>query len=387
MATAGSDSRFDVVVVGAGPGGSAAAQALARAGRRVLVVERAQFPRPKVCGGCLSGLGLACLRLLLGRENELPGRASTGVTFVVGRLRLTCDPGGATWMAPRDELDSVLAQAAQGTGAEYRFGQPGTLELEHNRWTVVVAGERIQADLVLLASGLGGPLHKIGIAGRRVGAPMIAQQWIQPNETPLPQPGEVELHWLRGGYVGLATPKAGQCVVALATRTSILRGASAFDRLRELNPEASIMQALPADAPRRFDAHGTAGFPWSPARLGDRNLLLIGDAAGYAEPYSGEGIGQALRSGICAASAVAQGGDVVRNYEQLMSPSRRVFRRVRFVSGLLQWPGVHALARHWPFVPQRLLTGVVRHMHVGRKRGESFERGVRRALVMEAGSR
>jgi len=358
------ESEFDVVIVGAGPAGSAAAIELARNGRRVLVIERMHFPRPKVCGGCLSGLGAAYLRSLLGANTKLPGRPTRSVTFVAGRLRLTCHPDGATWMAARAELDQSLATTAQNEGAIYRFGTAAALQLENDQWCLRIGHERIRPPLVLLASGLGGLVQHVGIQGKNVGAPMIAQQWVQPADRPLPQLGEVELHWLRGGYVGLATPLPGECVVALAARVSSLQGISAFDRLRRLNPDAPIMKALSHDAPRRFSARGTAGFPWLPERLGDRNLLLVGDAAGYAEPYSGEGIGQALRSGACAAAAVLEDRDVLEGYSARMRSNRRTFWRARLVSRVLEFPGVHALASNCPVMPRELLTRLVARMHV-----------------------
>src|SRR5690606_14255071 len=110
--------------------------------------------------------------------------------------------------------------------------------------------------------------------------------------------------WLAGGYVGLASPRAGEVVVALAAKRS---GASragqvdetgrqgycprseapqnAFERLRVLNPDANLWTVLPADGPQRYQAHGSAGFPWKPPVLGRGNVLLVGDAAGYEEPY------------------------------------------------------------------------------------------------------
>ena len=360
------DTDRDVAIVGAGPAGSAAAIALARAGRRVVVVERHIFPREKVCGGCLSGTGTRRLHELLGPQQRAPGRPSTSITFVMGAYRLTCRPHGATWMVPRSELDACLAATAVEAGAEIRFGTPATLELEGERWVLRVGDEPIRAQTVLIAAGLSGLGRKIGIAGRPGARPMLAQQWVQPANAALPRVGEVELHWLRGGYIGLATPRAEQCVVALAADASDLAGQSAFERLRDLNPRAAIMGVLPPDAPRQFAARGTAGFPWLPTRLGDRNVLLVGDAAGYAEPYSGEGIGQALGSAACAARAILEGGDVCRTYTRLMSRSHRgVFWRTRLISRILQQSLVHTLVTRWPLVPDAWLTQLVARVHVG----------------------
>src|SRR5262245_54566169 len=97
------DSEFDVAIIGAGPAGSAAAIALARANQRVLLIDKRAFPRQKVCGGCLSGHALRGLRELLGGAAALPGVATREIRFVVGSHRFTCQPEGEAWLAPRAE--------------------------------------------------------------------------------------------------------------------------------------------------------------------------------------------------------------------------------------------------------------------------------------------
>jgi flavin-dependent dehydrogenase len=229
----------------------------------------------------------------------------------------------------------------------------------------VIGTESVRAQLVLLATGVAGLTRRVGIGGRAFRQSLIAQQWCQPASAPLPALGEVELHWLRGGYIGLATPKPNECVIALASGAPQTPGESAFELLRRLNPRAPLLEALPADAPRRFHARGTAGFPWLPERLTDRNLMLIGDAAGYAEPYSGAGISQAFASAACAASAILQSGQVAETYESLMRRvHQRVFWRTRLLSRLLQCELIHWLGEHWPLLPSGLLSRLVARVHV-----------------------
>jgi len=358
------DSNVDVVIVGAGPAGASAAITLARAGRRVVLIDKQQFPRDKVCGGCLSGPTLVALKALLGAGRSVPGVAGTRVTLVVGNQRATCESDGRTWLSPRAKLDACLNEAAADAGAQIAYGEPATFARGASGWDVLVRARRIHAPHVLIASGLGGLCRQVGIGGRDVSNPMLAQQWVQPAESPLPPLGAVELHWLRGGYLGLATPESGQCVVAMAVRAGAVAGGQAFAGLRGLNPRASIWDILPPDAPRRFGATGTAGFPWMPDRLGVDNVLLIGDAAGYPEPFTGAGIGQAISGAQCAASAVLDGGDVQTNYAVLMRSHRRQFRRTRLVSTVLN--GVVRVLP--PFGPtplvERFLSRCVERMHI-----------------------
>ncbi len=363
---------FDVAIIGAGPAGATAAIELARAARTVVVFEKKRFPRDKICGGCLSGPAVTCLQELLGNERRLPGPLvglpgipCRRISFVIGTSRLECNPSGATRITLRSELDACLTDIAQQEGAEVRYGQTAQLEFSDASWCVRVGSECIRADIILLAAGLGRQINKLGISAQRTGRRLIAQQWLQPTNIALPKLGEVELHWLRGGYVGLATPNQDQCVVALASEAVGRDGESAFERLRRLNPDAAIWSALPPDAPYRFHAMGTAGFPWLPNRLGIGNVLLIGDLAGYAEPYSGDGIAQAMSSARSAARAIMLGSDILAYYTSLIRRRhRRLVQRSRMLSRLLRTSMVHGLATRCRVLPENLLSRIVEYVHV-----------------------
>jgi flavin-dependent dehydrogenase len=357
--------QVDVAIIGAGPAGAAAAIELARAGRRPLVFEREVFPRTKVCGGCLSGSGSEVLAALANDPVRMPGIPERSVTFVMGAYRITCRPNGRSRMVLRSELDSFLADVAQREGALFRFGESAELVPDGARWAVEANGQRVVADWILLASGIGRPIMRLGITGQRRRRRLISQQWTQPVRDLLPAVGDVELHWLRGGYAGLATPHANACVVAIAAEAQDLRGESAWERLRRLNPRAPIVQAISEDAPHRFQSKGCAGFPWKPTRLSIANVLLIGDAAGYEEPYSGEGIGQAMRSGMLASRAILENNNVWEDYARSMRRQHRpVMRRTRWLSSILRTSIMHKLAERGTLLPQAALKGIVERVHI-----------------------
>ena len=181
----------------------------------------------------------------------------------------------------------------------------------------------------------------------------------------LPAPACIEMHWLRGGYVGLATLTADQCIVATAIEVSERSGENAWARLRRENPNAPVWSALAADAPRRYTAKGAAGFPWRPTCLGDQNTLLIGDAAGYEEPFTGEGMAQALGSAVWAARAVLGGGDILRQYTRFMRQHHRPATwRVPVLGRVLRHPLIHFLAAGPRVFPQRPLARLVEWVHV-----------------------
>jgi len=318
-----------------------------------------------VCGGCLSGPAAARFKQLVEPAGECPGMPGSQVSFVIGSYRLTCHPAGATWIVPRAEMDDCLAKTAEKAGAEIRYGCAATLDQGPGGWDVLVGPDRIQAAAVLIGSGLGTLPAKIGIRNTCSSRPMIAQQWTQPAASMRLPLGSVELHWLRGGYVGLARPRAGECVVAIACDASESLGESAFDRLRRMNPNAEVWDFLLPDAPRRYGSRGTAGFPWVPDRLGDRNALLIGDAAGYAEPFTGEGIAQALCSAECAVQAIQAGGDVLAVYASLMRRSHhRIVSRTRLIGAILGHPIVQYFVSMRPMLPRRWLSRLVEGVHV-----------------------
>lgn len=361
------DTQWDVAIIGAGPAGSAAAIDLARAGRKVLLIEKKNFPRQKVCGGCLAGPAVKRLRELLGPDAPLPGTAGTRITFIIGRRRIVSEPRGATRVVLRSALDAALADAAVRAGASVWFGQEAELQRGSESWQLRVEGEAIQAGVILLACGMVPMLTRLGIPHRSRRRRLIAQQWVQPADHNLPEVGEVEMHWLRGGYVGLATADPGRCIVALAAEAEKASEMSAYARLRRLNPRAEVFATLPATAPREFKSSGSAGFPWAPERPYDANLLLIGDAAGFEEPFSGEGMKQALESAACAVSAVALGGDVGSHYAALLGRRHTSVRtRTRLTAALLNSPVVRLAASMPAPLPRAWLSGCLSRMHVER---------------------
>ncbi len=148
--------RFDVVVAGAGPAGSAVASHLARGGARVLLVDKARFPRDKPCGGGLTGRAV----------RALPGPVDPVVEHVVDRFELRLRYGrrferrGAEpmiLMTQRRRLDAYLAEQAAAAGADFRDGcAVGAIEPETDGVAVTVAGARVHADVLVGADGANG---------------------------------------------------------------------------------------------------------------------------------------------------------------------------------------------------------------------------------------
>ncbi len=291
---------YDAVVVGAGPGGSIAALLAARAGKRVLLVERSAFPRDKVCGSCLNPRGAAILeRLGLGGALAEAGAApltSVGVRSGSRSVRYERPWGVAV---ARDRLDSALAGAAHQAGAEFRDSTTATL-LPHDgdlrRVSICTAGgdDVVEARLVIAADGLGG---RTGLAdgaesrvarGSRIGAGALLAECPE-----CVRPGELTLVVGRGGYVGLVRLGDGRLDLAAAFAPAAVRAAGGLAPLA-----ASILDSAGLGIPDLAAAkwRGTPALTRRTTAVAGHRLIALGDAAGYVEPFTGEGMTWAIQA-------------------------------------------------------------------------------------------
>lgn len=296
------DRLWDVVVIGAGPAGSSSALRLARAGHEVLLVESKSFPREKVCGGCLNQIAVAHLRELgvvdaISDEDWRP--LDRFELSHRGKRVLLPLPGGAA--VERAVLDQVLVDKAVDAGVEFAPRTRATVldASESHRCVKLVSrsGDQVvRAKLVISACGLGNQAsnslegHQSIVAeGSRIGLDATLQ-----TDSDRWGKGVIHMHVSRQGYVGVA--RLDNDTVHLA---------AAVDRLelRRLERPESLIRHIVATS------SGDDGFEgefvsWSGTQpltcrakmAADTRLLVIGDAAGYVEPFTGEGIRWALGS-------------------------------------------------------------------------------------------
>lgn len=294
--------RFDVLVVGAGPAGSAAAIHLARGGARVLLADRARFPRDKPCGGGLTGRAL----------RHVPCDVSPVVERIVDRFVLRV--GYRARFARRSEtplvlmtqrrlLDAFLAEQAAAAGVEFRDGAGvGDIALESTEATARVGSSRVRASFVIGADGANGVVARAtGLGeGIRYGVALEGNvSWDALERAPYRDSAWVELGVVPGGY-GWVFPKDEHANLGVGgwleqgplLRSHLARLAREHgvdpDRLQEVRGHRLPMRAL-----------------GSPSARG--NVLLVGDAAGLVDPLSGDGIYEAFVSARLAAEAVLSG--------------------------------------------------------------------------------
>lgn len=369
---------WDVVVVGAGPAGSAAAVRLATGGLRVLIVDRGDLPRGKVCGCCLSALAL--------RELDAFGPLPCA-PVPLSRVRLAHEglattiamPGGA--ILSREALDAALLRRAIAAGSHWlpRI-QVTAVEAQPRAETAVVHGrpaEReegvvpILARIVILATGLADRVRVVGADGTaprriaprsRIGVGTV----LRADAVPLPE-GELLMTVARGGYCGVVRLEDGRIDVAAAIDRTAL-AATGHDVARTVGGILSAAgTTLDAGLLRLASFRATPPLTRRAALVdgGRSRVLRVGDAAGYVEPFTGEGIGWALASGRLVAESIVAGGgpgDPAAVAARHAASHRRFFasrhRRCALVSGGLRQPGVVTTA----LVAARTFPGVARHV-------------------------
>jgi flavin-dependent dehydrogenase len=316
--------RADVAVVGGGPAGAATAFRLARAGRSVVLFERSPAWRWRACGVFTSPAAFIELRALgleravhLGLARPIP--AMRVETAQGTRFRLTYGDDDSL-MAPavgldRSRLDPVLLERAREAGVEVRLG---TTVREIVGGRVIHDGGEVEATVVIGADGLRSIVARS--AGVTAEPPLGNRSALSFHVVdPAPHvPRDARMIVFDGGYVGLAPVPGGRVNVGIVLVASDWR-----ERLRANGADAVAHDVLAAvaaadddpvdwQAPQTTDrVEGVAPVGAHVRRRAGADWLLVGDAAGFLDPFTGEGLHRALVSARLAATAIDRhlGGD------------------------------------------------------------------------------
>ena len=337
-------SLWDVAVIGAGPAGALSALLAARRGLRTLLVEKRVMPRSKVCGCCLAPGGQSVLRAAgLG--------ALMGQGVALDRLQVVQD--GVTCSVPtpryrtldRSVMDVAIVDAARRAGAAFRQGQAWRISRVASEHVEVVDEEGAfeSARAVVVADGIGGGSARDvpGMAwdvrrSSRVGLGATIERWPEGAD-----PSAITMVVGRDGYVGIARlPGGGAAIAAAINPTSIADDGPSHVVERLLasggvalgEPSALRLRGTPPLTRRRRSVEAQG------------RVFAIGDATGYVEPFTGEGMTWALRAADRVATSLE---DVARDRYRsgawtaiVRAEARSQTRSCRLVTWGLRHPGV-----------------------------------------------
>jgi len=324
--------RFDAVVVGAGPAGSLTAYHLARAHARVLLVDKARFPRDKPCGG---GLTYRALR-------QLPFSVEPVVEDVVSRVecrlqyRRTFERGDrpVAVMTQRRRLDSFLVERAVEAGAEFRDGSRVDVDSDTQ---VRVAGAAVEAAALIGADGANGVTARtLGLAGEIVHGVALEGNLRYGPVSRRRYGGRMvlELAVVPGGY-GWVFPKGDH--VNFGVGGWDFEGPKLRGHLRRLCEEHGV------DVEELTDVRGhRLPLRRAGAVLSRGRAALVGDAAGLVDPVSGDGMYEAFFSARLAAAAAI---DVLEGRAETLAPYHAVVARALGSVAAAGWGAKVALDR------------------------------------------
>lgn len=339
-------NRFDAIVVGAGPAGSVCAATLAGKGRHVLLVDRAKFPRDKVCGDCLNPSVWPVLERLGLHERilDLPHTKIDSITYqAIGgtRVRFPVSGGPSSELTiKRRDFDAILVARAVELGVDFRDGVSALRVSE--RWKIETDAGSFAAPVLVAADGRNSSIAR---ATNRIGrAPRdrVALQCHGPR--PDGHGPEVRMFFQKDGYGGTALLNEHEINLCLVTTP---------ERVESVRTAAVREFSLPDDVEWRTIAPLSREDASDVARDG---LFLVGDAARVVEPFTGEGIYYALRSGELAATAIVENDEAgYRRRHSEMFRGRLWINRLarlavthpRITSAAIVGSSIFPLPLHW----------------------------------------
>ena len=317
----------DALIVGGGPAGSTCAWQLRRAGLDVMVVDAATFPRDKVCAGWITPQVVTALRFdteaYAGRRTCQPitgfrvgligGRGETAVAY----------DRPISFGIRRCEFDHYLLQRAD---ARLVLGAPiASIRRERGQWIV---NDEIRAPMLIGAGGSGCPVARM-LNGVTHARPLVVAREAESRidgadaESLAIEPEVPELFFCRDlqGY-GWCVRKGEYLNVGLGRLDPRSLPAATVQFVAFLEARMKI----PPRFPWRWRGHAYAVNAAPPRRIVDAGVLLVGDAAGIADPQSGEGIRQAVESGLLAARTIIE-ADGLSSRDRLEPYAARVQAR------------------------------------------------------------
>ena len=304
---------WDVIIIGAGPTGSLAARQLALAGAEVLLVDRMTFPRWKVCGCCLSGRALSILKQVGLLEDLCAAGAISLNAFelqVHGQSLSLSLPSGLS--LSRTQLDALLIHSAITAGAHFLPETEARLGSQNSDSQEVILNQldeliRIRGKAVLVCEGLNPRLlgrtdifSNLVDESSFIGAGAVTS--VKRGEIP---EGTISMSVGRAGYVGAVLVEDNLLNLAAAINPAFLKeGTQIGTLIQQILEEAGC--TLPVDV-EQLRWQGTAKLTRKTSPVAAGRVLVLGDASGYVEPFTGEGMGWGFASAVACVPLVLAG--------------------------------------------------------------------------------
>ena len=316
--------KTEVMIVGGGLAGAAAAIGLARYGREVVLLERDAQAQHKVCGEFLSQEALKYLELL--------GVGVVGVGGVpIGAVRLAGEAGMSEAELPframsvtRRRLDEELLQVAAGAGVRVVRGcRVQGLERQGAGWLAAVEGAApVVADAAFLATGKHDVRGRARPKGKQAGLVAFKMYWRLAPEQAAALDGHVELMLYRGGYAGLQPVEEGAVnLCCLVERARLRQLGGSWERLlAAMQQECGLLRERLRGAVALLERPlAAAAIPYGYVREAsggrDAGMWALGDQAAVIPSFTGDGMSIALHSG-CLAAAMYLGGETAERYQE-----------------------------------------------------------------------
>lgn len=339
--------KYDVVIVGGGCAGAAAGVVLAKAGRKILIIDKAVFPRQKVCGGMITDKTVELLQEIysLSFDALIDSQYSAFGVYHKDRGRI-CSydwPRYTLSMIHRDVFDHFFLMEAEKAGCTTILGDK-VVGFQDGRIRTST-GKEIYADFVIGADGPNSVVRKALLGDGTRDFAMGLEVHISYENLKFYGPGEPVFPWIFFGYVrdgyGWLFPKRDFVTVGIAARVSsdtksLLTPFRAFLADVAINPLSAKtgIQAHPVPVNERL------------VKVGYGNVLLVGDAARLVEPLTGEGIYFAALSGSIAAGSILAQGDAAALYNRLIQKwMANYFRQARLARAIYynKWVNAYAM--------------------------------------------
>lgn len=342
--------KYNVVVVGGSCAGAAAGTTLAKGGKNTLIIDKAAFPRQKLCAGMITEKTIQLLHNIYGVSCESVIDSTYhgfGVYHArLGRVSSYCAERHTLAMVHRDGFDHFFLQEARKAGCSILTGDP--VEGIRNGRIHTASGKEIAADIVIGADGAYSVIGKTLPRRRRRDASVYIglETDIAYDNLRFYSPSEVVIPWVCFGYVekgyGWIFPKRDFATVGIA-------GPAKQNDKKLLGAFTSFLSDIcEGGMPSREKVRGHR-VPVNNIfeEPGFNNILLVGDAARLVEPLTGEGIYFAALSGNLAGLAVIMNPkDPARAYNRFLKRHvRGLFRQARFAKALYytRWLNIYAM--------------------------------------------